>query len=102
MIHVIATIEVKSARQDEFLGIFKANIPAVQAEPGCIRYDPTVDLASGLPPQIPLRQNAVTIVETWESLEALRTHLAAAHMAAYKAATKDMVEKVTLQVLQPV
>lgn len=102
MIHVIAAIELKPGCREEFLRLFKANVPNVQAEPGCIRYDPTLDLASGLPPQPPLRPDVVTIVESWDSLDSLRVHLAAPHMASYKAATKDMVAKVTLQVLQPV
>lgn len=102
MIHVIASIEVKAGCRDEFVRIFKANVPAVHAECGCIRYEPSLDLASGLPPQIPMRPNTVTIVETWDSLESLRLHLAAPHMASYKAATKDMVVGVSLQILQPV
>ena len=101
MVHVIATIAVKPERLAEFLAIFKANVPKVLSEAGCVTYVPTVDLESGLPPQVPLRKNAVTIVECWESLAALRTHLQAPHMKEYKTRTAAMVEGVSLQVLQP-
>ena len=51
MVHVIASISVKPGCLARFLEIFKANVPAVKAEPGCIEYRPAVDVASGLPPQ---------------------------------------------------
>lgn len=102
MIRVIATIELKPGFRKAFLEILTANVPKVKAEPGCHDYTPMLDLASGLGPQIPLRPDTVTIVEGWESLDALRVHLSGLpHMVAYKEATKGMVDRVTLQVLQP-
>ena len=102
MIRVIASIELKPGQQKAFLAALKANVPNVLAEPGCIDYTPMVDTPSGLPPQIPLRPDVVTIVEAWDSLAALRKHLSGLpHMLRYKEATKDMVAKVTLQVLEP-
>ena len=44
MIHVIASITIKEGRKSEYLDIFKANIPLVLAEEGCVDYLPTVDL----------------------------------------------------------
>jgi quinol monooxygenase YgiN len=102
MIRVIASIELKPGQQKAFLAALHANVPHVLAEPGCCDYTPMVDTPSGLPPQIPLRPDAVTIVETWDSLDALRKHLSGVpHMLRYKEATKDMVARMTLQVLQP-
>jgi len=43
----------------------------------------------------------VTIVEKWESLEALQAHVVAPHMAAYRERVKDFVVRVSLQVLEP-
>ncbi len=102
MIRVIASIELKPGQRKAFLAELLANVPHVLAEPGCRDYTPMVDTPSGLPPQIPLRPDVVTIVEGWDSLEALRVHLSGQpHMLRYKAATKDMVSRVSLQVLQP-
>ncbi len=102
MIRVIATIELKPGRREAFLKELQANVPHVRAESGCLDYTPMLDLASGLQAQIPLRPDAVTIVEAWESLEALRKHLSGLpHMLRYKAATQEMVARVSLQVLQP-
>jgi len=102
MIRVLATIEVKPGLRASFLAALHANVPSVRAEPGCLDYAPMIDVASGLPPQGPLRPDVVTIVETWESLDALRLHLSGLpHMLRYKDATRDMVARVSLQVLQP-
>jgi len=102
MIQVIATIELKSGCREEFLPILKGNIPAVKAEDGCLAYDPFVDVDSGLPFQGEIRQNTVTLVEAWSSIEALHAHLKAPHMAAYRDKVKDLVVSVTIQVLKPV
>ena len=99
MIHVIASIRVKLDGVKRFLEVFNANVPAVRAEAGCIEYRPAVDVASGLAAQR-LEPDLVTIIEKWESLEALRAHLAAPHMAAYREKVKDLVVNVTLKVLQ--
>jgi quinol monooxygenase YgiN len=49
-----------------------------------------------------LRDNVVTIVEQWESLDHLRAHMAAPHMATYREIVKDIVKGASLQVLEPV
>lgn len=101
MIHVIATIEIDPARRNEYLNILKGNVPLVQAEKGCLRYEPTVDVESGLPAQGGVRADVITLLETWENLAALRVHLQAPHMAAYREKVKGMVRQVRLQVLEP-
>lgn len=101
MIHVIAAIELKPGKREDFLREFKALVPLVHAEDGCLDYGPAVDVASGIPVQIPMRENVVTVVERWESLPALKAHLAAPHMAEYREKVKDLVVGMTLQVLEP-
>ena len=71
MIQVIATIELKPGCRDEFLPRLNANVPRVKAEDGCLAYDPFVDTDSGLPVQGEVRENVVTLVEAWTSIEAL-------------------------------
>lgn len=44
----------------------------------------------------------MTIVERWESLDALKAHLEAPHMLEYRQKVKDFVKEVKLQILQPV
>jgi len=101
MVHVIATIDVAPGKRDEYLKLFADLVAKVQAEDGCIAYGPALDIDSGIRVQIPIRENVVTVVEQWASLEALQAHLTAPHMGEYKEAVKDIVVGLTLQVLQP-
>src|SRR5262245_2875421 len=101
MIVVIATIEVNEGQRDALLAEFHKVVPLVRAEAGCREYFPTVDAATELGVPTALRPNVVTVVEKWDSLDALRAHLGAAHMAEYRARVKDLVKGVRLQVLQP-
>ena len=41
------------------------------------------------------------VVEKWESLDALKAHAAAPHMAAYAAKVKDMIASRVIHVLSP-
>ena len=102
MIQVIATVELRPDCLDEYLAVLHENVPKVKAEEGCLAYEPTVDIDSGLPVQCDIRQNTVTLVEAWVSLDALHAHLKTPHMATYREAAKDYVQNVRLQVLQPV
>ena len=102
MIQVIATIELKPGCREDFLPLLNDNVPNVKAEDGCLAYDPFVDIDSGLPVQGEISDNVVTLVEAWSSIEALHTHLKAPHMAEYRDKVKDMVTKVTIQVLKPI
>jgi quinol monooxygenase YgiN len=101
MIHVIANIEIKPSTREQFLAAFKANVPAVLAEDGCLRYEPTVDVDTGIPAQGGVRPNVVTIVEAWQSLAHLKAHLVAPHMATYREKVKNLVVGVKLQVVEP-
>ena len=49
MIRVVAVITAKPGRRDEILAAFRANVPAVRAEKGCIEYAAHAD-ASGIGP----------------------------------------------------
>jgi quinol monooxygenase YgiN len=99
MIYVIASIHVKKGRLQDFIEVFKSNVPNVREERGCIQYFPTVDINADLPPQI-LDENVVTVIEYWDSLGALRDHLTTPHMLAYKEKVKGIVEDISIKVLQ--
>ena len=101
MIHVIATVELAEGEREAFLAEFRQIVPLVRAEAGCLEYGAAIDLATGIPVQGPPRDNVVTIVEKWESVEALQAHLQAPHMLAYRPKVKEFVRSVKLQVLQP-
>jgi quinol monooxygenase YgiN len=101
VVHVLATVELQPGKREAFLAEFHRIVPLVRAEAGCIEYGPTVDLRTGIAVQVPVRDNVVTVVEKWESLDALRAHMAAPHMVEYRGRVKDLVVKVELQILEP-
>ena len=101
MIHVIATIKVKPGMREKYLGILKANVANILVEKGCIAYAPAVDVESGIPVQVDLRPDVVTLVEAWESLADLQVHLKAPHMLAYREKVKDIVKNISLHVVAP-
>jgi quinol monooxygenase YgiN len=101
MIHVIATITLHEGRRDAFLAEFHNLVPQVRAEPGCIEYGPTIDIATDISAQHPLRSDVVTIVEKWESLDHLKAHLAAPHMKEYRTRVRGMIAGTTLHILTP-
>ena len=99
MIYVIASIHVKQGRFSEYLRILKASVRAVRGEKGCVEYVPTGDIDTGLPRQV-LDDHVVTILEKWESLEALNAHLVSPHMLDYREKVKDLVDRVSIKVLR--
>jgi quinol monooxygenase YgiN len=101
MIYVVATTECKPGRALEFLACLKRYAETVRREPGCLLFQPCMDHDSGLPAQKGVRPDAVVLVEQWESMDALRAHLATDAMKAYQAETKDLWEAKNLQVLEP-
>jgi quinol monooxygenase YgiN len=101
MIHVLAVITAKAGQREAILKEFRANIPAVRAEKGCIEYGPAVDADGVGGFQTKFGSDTFVVIEKWESLEALKAHAAAPHMAAYAAKTKEMIQSRVIHVLTP-
>lgn len=99
MIHVVARMEIKPGQIDTFLQIMEKLVPTVRAESGCIRYEVCQDANVGI--GAPANLRALTIIEAWESPEHLAAHLAAPHMAAFKAEAGVLREGATVTVLSP-
>ncbi|TCZ61307.1 putative quinol monooxygenase [Roseicella aquatilis] len=101
MIHVIAIITAKPGMRDQILEQFRANMPAVHAEQGCIEYGPAIDAEGMGKIQTSFGPDTFVVVEKWESKQALAAHAAAPHMAAYAAKTKEMIASRVIHVLEP-
>ena len=101
MIHVVAVITSKPGKREQILQAFRANVPAVRAEKGCIEYGAAVDAENALPFQAKCGPDTFLVIEKWESMEALQAHAAAPHMAAYGAKTKEFVASRVIHILSP-
>jgi len=101
MIHVVAILTTKPGMRETVLQAFRANIPAVIAEDGCIEYGPAID-AEGLGSfQTKFGADTFVVIEKWRDTQALKAHAAAPHMAAYGAKVKDMLAGRVVHVLSP-
>jgi quinol monooxygenase YgiN len=101
MVHVIAVITAKPGKRDAILEAFRANVPNVLAEKGCIEYGPAVDAEPAPAFQTRIGADAFMVVEKWESMEALKAHAAAPHMAAYGAKVKELIASRVIHILSP-
>ncbi len=101
MIHVIASIHIREGKRSEYLEILKKTALLVRNEEGCIEYIPAGDIETGLPAQ-QKDGNVVTILERWESLDALNVHLRSAHMQEYRERVQFFVDSVSIKVLEEV
>jgi len=101
MIHVVALITTKPGMREKVLEAFRANVPAVRAEDGCIEYGPAVDADGVGSFQAKVGADTFVVIEKWRDVAALKAHAAAPHMAAYGAKVKDMLAGRVVHVLSP-
>jgi quinol monooxygenase YgiN len=102
MIHVIATVALKPGCRAAYLEVLLGNVADVKTEKGCLGYAPTIDVETDIPIQKKQGDDVVTIIESWQDIAALKNHFQEPHMLAYREKTKDLLEKVSIRVLQPV
>jgi quinol monooxygenase YgiN len=101
MIHVLAVITTKPGKREAVLCEFRANMPAVHAEDGCVEYGPAVDAEGIGAIQTAFGPDTFVVIEKWASADALKAHAKAPHMAAYAGRTKDMIANRVIHVLSP-
>lgn len=101
MIHVVATVSLHPGTRPAFLEVFRWLTPHVRNEPGCLEYQATIEVPTPLAVQDTPREDAVIVIEKWESVEALLAHTKADHMNEYRAKVRDYVTGVSLLVMEP-
>ena len=101
MIHVVATVELKQGCRQAYLDVLLPNVPNVKAEKGCLRYEPTIEMDTDIAIHEIAGDDVVTIIEAWESVDALKQHFTEPHMVAYREKVKDLFENVSIRVLKP-
>jgi len=101
MVHVVAVITAKPGMREKILQAFRANVPAVRAEKGCIEYGAAIDADPAASFQTNWGPETFLVIEKWESMDALKAHAAAPHMAAYGAKTREYIANRVIHILQP-
>jgi quinol monooxygenase YgiN len=101
MIHVFAIVTAIAGQRQALLDAFRANMPAVHAEDGCIEYLPVIDTPGMGRMQTQIGEDSFAVIEKWASLDALKAHAVSPHMAAYGAQTKALIASRVIHVLSP-
>lgn len=102
MIHVLAIITAKPGRRAEVLAAFRAIVPVVRKEEGCIEYGAAVDAEGVGSAQTKFGPDTYAVVEKWASPAALAAHSTTPLMTKFRAETKDLVVSRVIHVLSPV
>ncbi|MEQ1806207.1 MAG: putative quinol monooxygenase [Burkholderiaceae bacterium] len=101
MIHVVAVITAKPGQRNTILEFFRANVPAVLAEDGCIEYGAAVDTDNAPALQTKYGADTFLVIEKWRDIDALKAHAAAPHMAAYGAKAREHIASRIIHILSP-
>jgi len=101
VVHVVAVITAKPGKRAEILAAFHENVPNVHAEDGCLEYGPTVDTDGAGAIQTAFGADTFVVIEKWQSMDHLKAHAAAPHMAAYAGKVKDLLADRVIHVLSP-
>ena len=101
MIHLVTTMATHPGQRSTLLFMLKALVPTVHREPGCLSYQPFVDAGDLGDRHAKLGPNSFVVLESWESVDALRTHGAAPHMQDFLAEAQPMLASLTINILSP-
>ena len=99
MIYGVVSVRVKPGKKEEFITLFKSITGKVREEKGCVQYVAVVDFDIKAPGQA-LDKDVVTILERWESLEALQKHLSMPYMVDFFQKQAPLTEETILKMLQ--
>jgi quinol monooxygenase YgiN len=83
MVHLVVTFIIKDGMMDAYLAEVAKLRPLVLAEKGCVEYTYLKEIQTPFKIQEPVQENRLTLIERWESMEALETHSKSPHMAQY-------------------
>lgn len=84
MIHVLAKAPVRPGCMHAALACYRRLVPLIlAAEPGCLAYQPSLDLDQGLHNQ-ELAADEILVIERWQSLDDFQRHLRMPHCIAFR------------------
>ena len=82
MIKVVAKNYIQEGKLEEILELYKELVEKTIVEPGCIKYELYQDINN---------QRILTMIEEWESIEALDAHEKTDHFVRIFPLLKDLV-----------
>ena len=99
MIHVFAQVRIKPGMLARALAAYRDLVPRVLAgEPGCVEYEPTVDIDLELPNQ-ERDADRILVSERWLSVADFRAHLTMPHSVDFRSAIAPcLAERITVRI----
>ncbi len=102
MIHVIVFFDLHPGQREGFLVEFGKILPTTRAEQGCIEYGGSAEIETGIDVISSPHADRITVLEKWETLDALKAHLGAPHMQAFFPKVQPMIDSLQAFVSEPV
>ena len=102
MIMVIVISELHEGRTEEFLRACQELRPLVLAEKGCLKYEHTLEIPFPLGSDNAIDADRVTLVEMWESDDALRAHAQVLHGKAFAERVRPLRKSVSVSAFRSV
>ena len=97
MIHLIAVLTAKIGHRASLLAALNAIVEEVRAEPGCIEYQPLIDLSYS--PE-KFGANALVVVEKWQDQAALDAHNEGAALKSFMEKAKHLLAQAEIHLMQ--
>lgn len=102
-VYVLCRFDLKpDADISDYIGKTRSIIPTVRAENGCRLYALLKDADTDWDKPMRFGERTLWMVEKWDSVEALKAHIAAPHMNAFGPTVRDMRSASTFHVLESV
>jgi quinol monooxygenase YgiN len=97
MIHVIAVLTAKIGHRASLLGAFHSIVDAVRAEPGCIEYQPVIDLPYS---SVKFGADTLVVIEKWKDQDALDAHNQGEALRGFMEKAKHLIAQADVHVMQ--
>ena len=96
MIHVIAVLTAKIGHRAALLAALNSVVQEVRAEPGCLEYQPLVDLADSA---TKFGADTIVVVEKWQDQAALDAHSQAPALQSFLEQTKHVLANADIHLM---
>ncbi|GAB0118144.1 putative quinol monooxygenase [Acidisoma sp. 7E03] len=97
MIHIIAVLTAKIGHRASLLAAFQEIVPAVREEPGCLEYQPVVDMATS---PVKFGADTLVVIEKWRDQAALDAHNAGPALRGFMDRAKHLIAQADIYLMQ--
>ncbi|HTI00188.1 MAG TPA: putative quinol monooxygenase [Acidisoma sp.] len=97
MIHVIAVLTAKIGHRASLLAALQAIVEDVRQEPGCLEYQPVIDLSTS---PVKFGADTLVVIEKWQDQAALDAHNAAPALTGFMDRAKHLIAQADVYLMR--